>query len=144
MPNKVYPNIACSDLKIAKALSRYLKFRFGFEKIVLNPFKDPYRFREAVDMAEQSEFLIVDAFIKGEPKGFHFSRQLGKKTLLLFYSGELDIEHVGSFWLKFPDALDKFGEKIVEILSQSKIDIKEYEKLEKRFPALRESSKHHL
>lgn len=142
--SKKYPNIVYNDLKIGKALSRFLRFCFGFEKIILNPLKDPYKFRAALEMAEKSDFLIVDSFINGKPMGFRFAKQMTKRTLMLFYSGELNIENEGSFWLKFPVALDKFGGKIVEMLSQSKTEVKEYEKLEERFPALRESTRHHL
>lgn len=139
MLNKGYPNIACSDLKIAKALSRYLQFRLGFEKIFLNPLKDPYRFRDALEMAEESDFLIVDAFIDGTSKGFHFARQIGKKTLLLFYPGELAIEHEGAFWLMMPYKLDRLGEKIKQTLSESKTKAKEYDKIINDFSRLMES-----
>lgn len=143
MPNKGYSNIACSDLKIAKALSRYLKFRFGFEKILFNPLKDPFRFRDALEMAEKSDFLIVDAFIDVNPKGFHFARQIGKKTLLLFYPGEIHIEHEGCFWFVLPYNLNHLGEKIKKMISQSATISSEYEKLEKRFQVLSESKGHH-
>lgn len=141
--NKGYPNIVYDVLKIGEALLRYLKFRFGFEKTLLNPFKDPFRFRDALEMAKKSDFLLVDAFIDGDPIGFQFAKQIGKKILLLFYSGELDIKHEGPFWLVLPYKLNRLGEKIKEIMSQTASLAAEYEKLKERYPALRESKGHH-
>ena len=141
--NKGYPNIVYDDLKIGEVLLRYLKYLFGFEKVYLNPLRDPFKFRDALEMAEKSDFLLVDAFIDGEAMGFQFSRQIDKKLLLLFYPGELDIEHEGSFWLVLPYKINRLGEKIKEMMSHSTAMAAEYEKLEKRFPALRESKGHH-
>lgn len=136
-------NIACSDIKIAKALARYLTYCFGFEKILLNPLKDPYKIRESLEMAEQSDFLVVDAFIDGEPRGFKFARQVGKKTLLLFYPGELDIEDEGSFWLVLPFKLLRLKKKIKELMQKSAPIDSNYNKLEKIFSKLRETKEHH-
>ena len=143
MPNKGYTSIACSDLKIAKALARHLTYCLGFEKILLNPLKDPYKIREALEMAEQSDFLVVDAFIDGEPKGFNFARQVGKKTLLLFYPGELNIEDEGSFWLVLPFKLLGLSKKIKELMQESAPIDSNYSKLEKKFSKFRGTKAHH-
>lgn len=136
-------NIACADLKIAKALARYLTYCLGFEKIFLNPLKDPYKIREALEMAEQSDFLIIDAFIDGEPRGFSFARQIAKKTLLLFYSGELDIEDEGSIWLGLPFKLGNLGEKIRELMKElAPLDLY-YMELEKKYSPLLANKGHH-
>ena len=142
--NKGYPNIVYDDLKIGEALLRYLKYLFGFEKVYLNPLKDPFRFSDSLEMAEKSDFLLIDAFIDDKATGFQFARQIGKKTLLLLYPDELDIEYEGPLWLVLPLKLNRLGEKIKEMMNESTAMPTEYEKLEKRFPALRESKKHHM
>ncbi len=140
--NKGYPNIVYADFKIAKALSRYLIFRLSFEKIFLNPLKDPFRFSDSLEMAEKSDFLLIDAFIDREFLGFQFASQIGKKTLLLLYPDELDIEYEGPLWLVLPFKLNRLGEKVKEMMNKSTAMSTEYEKLEKRFTALRESKRH--
>lgn len=141
--NKGYPNIVYDDLKIGEALLRYLKYLFGFEKVYLNPLRDPFKFRDALEMAEKSDFLLVDAFIDDRATGFQFAMQMSKKTLLLFYQRELDIEYEGSFWLILPYKLNHLGEKIKKMMNQSATISSEYEKLEERFPVLSESKGHH-
>jgi len=144
MANKRYPNIACSEINMANALYRYLKYVLCFDKILINPLNDPFRYKDAVEIAEQSEFLIIDAFINEEPKGFHFARQMAKKSLLLFYSGELDIDMEGPFWLVLPEKLYKLKEKITDITKKPQITDKKYLDLENKYPLLKEFKSHHF
>jgi len=139
-----FVNIACSDKKVAEALERYLKYCLDFEQIVFNPLCNPFRFTEALNMAEQCDLLIVDVFINGEPRGFHFAKQMKKKTLLLFYSGELNIEDEGPFWLVFPHKLYKLKEKITDITKKPQIKYIKYLDLENKYPLLKEFKNHHF
>jgi len=136
-------NIACADLKITESLSRYLTFCLGFGKIFINPLKNPYKILEAKEIAEKSDFLIVDALINGEPKGFGFACEIGKKTLLLFYSGELDIEEEGPFWLVLPNKLGRLREKITELLKKASPGDSNYIELGKKFFILRATKSYH-
>ena len=144
IPYKERVNIACADARVAEALARYLKYCCGFEEIIINPLINPFRFPDAFKMAEQSDLLIVDAFMSGEPKGFHFARQIAKKTLLLFYSGELDIENEGLFWLVLPYKLNQLKKKIEKIMQEPEASTKDYLEFEENFPSLKENSSHHF
>ena len=143
-PYKGCVNIACSDPGVPGALTKYLKHCIGFEYIVINPLCNPFRFTEALNMAEQCDLLILDAFINGDPKGFHFTKQMKKKTLLLFYSGELNIEDEGPFWLVFPHKLYKLKEKITDITKKPQIKYIKYLDLENKYPLLKEFKNHHF
>jgi hypothetical protein len=143
MSNKGYPSVACSNPNIANSISRFLKYNFGFKEILINPLKDPFKYKESIEIAEQSEFLIIDAFINGEPKGFHFAKQMEKKTLLLFYTGELDIEDEDSFWIVLPNKLGRLQEKIIELIKESTLTDSNYIELENRFSILRATKGHH-
>lgn len=143
MTNKGYPNIACSNPNVANSIFRFLKYNFGFNKILINPIIDPFRYKESIEIAEKSEFLIIDAFINGKPKGFHFAKQMKKKTLLLFYSGEIDIEDEGPFWIVLPDKLYKLGRKVKELVKKSTPFDSEYINLENKFPKLKKAQGHH-
>lgn len=136
-------NIACSDSRVIGSLSRFLKYCLGFEEIVLNPLSNPYRFRDAVKMAERCDLFIVDAFIDGMPKGLHFARQMTKKTLLLFYSGELDIDIEGPFWLVLPYELCRLKKTIENVIQKAEISFRDYQAFEEKFPRLKENSSHH-
>ncbi len=76
-------------------------------------------------------------------KGFQFSKAIEKRVLVLFYSWELGIETEGSFWLVLPEGLGRLGDKIKELMKQPAPNAEEYEKLEGRFPELRERKDHH-
>jgi len=143
MTNKEYPSVACSDSNIANSLSRFLKYNFGFKEILINHINDPFKYKESIEIAEQSEFLIIDAFINGEPKGFHFAKQMKKKTLLLFYSGEIEINNEGKFWLVLPYKLKQLREKIEKIIQEPAISYKDYKAFEEKFPKLKENPNHH-
>lgn len=144
MENKSYPNIACSEPKISNALSRYLKYIFGFEKILLNPLNDPFSYKVAVNMAEHSKLLIIDAFIDGKSKGFHFAKQMKRKTLLLFYAGEINIEIEYPFLFVMPFKLEKLKKKINDIIDNPETSEDKYSELEKKTYNLRDNSKHHI
>jgi hypothetical protein len=136
-------NIACDATKISCAISRYLKYCYDFKKVVINPLSNPFRFQEALKMSEECDVLIIDAFIAGKPKGFQFARRLKKKTLIFFYSGEIDIENEGSFWLVLPEKLSALGRKVVSILNGSPLKNFDFAELEKKYPALKEYKNHH-
>jgi len=142
-PYKKSVNIACSDLRVAESLSRYLNYCLSLEEIAINPLSNPYKFPDAVNMAEKCDMLIVDAFIDGEPKGFQFAKQIGTKTLILFYSGEFDIDDEGPFWLVFTHKLCRLSKKIMELMEESPPVDSDYIELENKFPVLRKTKDHH-
>lgn len=136
-------NIVYNNTETAKAILRCLKYVIGNSEAALNPFKNPYKKSQSLEMAEKSDFLIVESFIDGLPKGFQFAKIIKKKVLLLFYTGELEIEEEGAFSLSLPFKLNRLSDKIKELMAQPAPGIEEYEKLEERFPELRERKDHH-
>ena len=136
-------NIIYDKLAIGEALVRYLNFINGIKDVSLNPLKEPYNQKKAFDMARESDFLIVDAFIDGKPKGFQFVKVMEKKTLLLFYFKQVDIQDEGVFWLVLPYKLDRLSEKVNEILNQPPPSSEDFEKLEKSIIELSERKEHH-
>lgn len=143
-PHKGCVNIACSDSGVAQALSRYLKYCFGFEDIVFNPLSNPFRFTDALNLAEGCDLLIVDAIMDETPKGFQLAKQIGTKTLLLFYSGEIEINDEGPFWLALPNKLKQLQFKIIDLMMKPKITYRKYKELEKKHPLLKEFKNHHF
>jgi len=136
-------NILSKDIDIAEALRRYLIFVLGVEEVEICLLNDPYGHKERVQKAEKSDFLVIDGIVDEKPMGFQFAKEMEKRVLLLFYTGEIDIEGEGPFWLVLPFALDRLGDKIKELMEQPAPDVEEYKKLEMRFPELRERKKHH-
>jgi hypothetical protein len=104
---------------------------------------DPYKHGDRVKKAMGSDLLVVDGFVGEEAMGFRFAKAMDKRSLLLFYAGEIEIEYEGPFWLVLPIGLERLGDKIKELMEKSAPDVEEYEKLEKRFPELRERKDHH-
>ncbi len=104
---------------------------------------DHYRHAERVQETEHSDFLVVDGFVGESPKGFQFGKAMEKRVLLLFYAGEIEIEEEGDFWLVLPYSLERLGDKIKELMEKPVPETEDFEKLEKRFPELKERKKHH-
>lgn len=136
-------NVIVGNQEIGGALTRYLNFISDIGDSTLNPFKSPYEITQVVEMAGKSDFLVVDGFVDGKPKGFQFAKAIEKKVLLLFYAGEIEVEDVGTFWVVLPFGLDSMGHKIHELLQKPAPELKEFEELEARFIELRERKRHH-
>ena len=135
--------IACSQEKIARALARYSVFCLGFKKALLSPVADPYRIQEALEAAEQTNFMLIDAYMDGKPRGFDFAKNLGKRSLLLFYPGQAPKEDIGKFWVVLPNGLCQLREKVRELIKRSTTAYQEYLEMEKELPSLAVRPSHH-
>lgn len=129
--------------ELADSLRRYFKFVLEENVIDTGSLNGPYSQREIFEKAQGSDFLVVDGFVGEEPKGFHFAKAMEKRVLLLFYPGEIEIEVEGPFWLVLPQGLERLGDKIKELMEKPVPEAEDYEKLEERFPELREKKGHH-
>jgi hypothetical protein len=130
------------ESETAEALERYIRFVMGVNNVERYPLSDPYRQKEVFEKACGSDLLVADGFLGKIPKGFQFAKALGKKALVLFFPGEIEIETEGSFWLVLPSGLDRLGDKIKELLEKPMTDEDEYENQENHFPELRERKDH--
>lgn len=135
--------ILSSCQETAQALSNYFRYLIDIENTTLKSLNDHYNLKEIFDLAEGSEIIVIEAFANQEPKGFQMVKSLEKKALLLFYYGEIDIEEEGPFWIVLPQRLNRLGDKIREMIEQPEPDRVEYERLEERFPELKEKKGHH-
>ncbi|MFW9873909.1 MAG: hypothetical protein ACFFG0_12450 [Candidatus Thorarchaeota archaeon] len=136
-------NILSNSSETAQALVLYFKYVLDVEEVVVGVLYNPYGLVETFEKARESDFLVIDGIVDEKPTGFQFAKEMEKRVLLLFYSGELDIECEGPFWLVLPFALERLGDKIKELMEKPAPDVEEYEKLEKRFPELRGRKRHH-
>jgi response regulator of citrate/malate metabolism len=128
--------------EIAQAVARFLSFVLNINDV---EFADlgPYEQRTTYEKAMNCDLILVDAFIAGESRGFQFAKTMEKKTLILFYAGEIDLRTEGQFWLILPYNYDRLEDKIKEIIEDQVPEREEYETLEERFPRLRERKGHH-
>jgi hypothetical protein len=124
------------------SVSRFVRFVMGYECISLNSFFDAYKRKEAIDLAGKTDLVILEARQNDKPIGFQFAKLIEKKALIIFYNGDLDIEVEGDFWLVLPFGLDRFSRKVKELLAAPAPEEADFEKLEKRFPALKEAKEH--
>lgn len=135
--------ILSSCQETARAFSNYFRYLIDIDNTTLKSLSDHYNLKEIFDLAEGSEIIVTEAFVNQEPKGFQMVKSLEKKALLIFYLGEIDIEEEGPFWIVLPQRLNRLGDKIREMMEQPEPDIEEYERLEQRFPELKEKKGHH-
>lgn len=135
--------ILSKNTEIAEALKRYFKFVLQMKEVGICLLDNPYGQKRAFEMAQNSDFLLVDGFVGEEAKGFQFAKAMEKRVLLLFYPGEIEIEEEGPFWLVLPQGLDRLGDKIIELMEKPAPEAEDYEKLEERFPELKERKGHH-
>ncbi len=124
------------------SVSRFVRFVMGHDCVSLNAFFDAYKRKEAIDLAGKTDLVIVEALQNDKPTGFQFAKLIEKKALLIFYNGDLDIEVEGSFWLVLPFGLDRFSEKLKELLASSVPEEEDFETVEQRFPVLKEAKEH--
>jgi hypothetical protein len=128
----------------AKAVNRYLKFVYGLKDILTIPLDDPYNREKIYKAGLQSDLLVIEVFAADKPEGFRFAREMGKKVLLIFYTGEIEIQPSGLFWLVLPDKLEELSQKMNEVLLSPPPGEQEYEKLERQFPILKGGINHHV
>lgn len=135
--------ILCNCNETTDALEWYFKSVLGIKQINKDSLNNPYERTEIFKKTMESDLLVVDGFFDGDPKGFQLAKAMEKRTMVLFYAGEIDIEKEGPFWLVLPNALNRLGDKIKEIMAKPAAWREEYETLEERFPELREKKGHH-
>jgi len=127
----------------AKAVERYLAFVHGLKDILCIPLYDPYNRGKIYKAGLQSDLIMIEVFAGDIPDGFRFAREMEKKVLLIFYTGEIEIHPSGPFWLVLPDKLEELFQKMNKILLSPPPGEQEYEELERRFPILKGGSIHH-
>jgi hypothetical protein len=127
----------------AKAVERYLEFVHGLKDILSMPLYDPYSREKIYKAGLHSGLIMVEVFAGDKPDGFRFAREMGKKVLLIFYTGEIEIEPSGAFWLVLPDKLEELFQKMNKILLSLQPVEQDYEELERRFPILKGGNNHH-
>lgn len=140
-------SVFCKEIEIARAIQRYLKFVMNIKDIEVTPLMNPYNRNESFKMAMKSDLVLVDAFWSKKPNGFQFAKWMDKlmdkRVLLFFYAGEIDFEEEGPFWLVLPSGLERLRDKVNKLMENPVLNAEEYEKLEERFPELREHKGHH-
>lgn len=124
------------------SVSRFVRFVMGYDCVSLNSLFDAYKRKEAINLAGKTDLVIVEALQNDKPTGFQFAKLIEKKSLIIFYNGDLDIEVEGSFWLVFPFGLAIFSQKVKELLAEPVPEEEDFETLENRFPALKETKEH--
>lgn len=128
--------------EIAQAVARFLAFVLNINDVEFASLGH-YEKKKAYEKGMNCDLIIVDAFIKGESRGFQFAKTMEKKTLVLFYAGEIAVKTEGHFWLVLPYTYDRLEDKIKEIMENQAQEREEYEALEDQFPQLKEQKGHH-
>lgn len=128
---------------VRQAIKRFVQFTLKHEMSIIPSLVEPYRRREAFQRANECAMLLIGGSLEDLQRNFQFAKAIGKRTILLLYSWEISIEIEGSFWLVLPEGLDRLGEKMKEIMEHPPAEREEYEKLEERFPQLKERKGHH-
>lgn len=127
----------------AKAVERYLEFVTGLKNILSIPLNDPYNREKIYKTGLQSDLIMIEVFAGDKPDGFRFAREMEKKVLLIFYTGEIEIQPSGPFWLVIPDKLEELSPKMNKVIFSPPPREQEYEELERRFPILKGGNNHH-
>ena len=135
-------NLISNNTETSDALRRYLKYVFDLDRIYITDLNNPYEQRTAYTQARESDLLLAEVFGAEKHKVFQFAKAMGKRTLLLFYAGEIEIEEDGPFWIVIPSALEILGEKIDELIKKTSPTENEYKSLEEQFPKLKEKKVH--
>ena len=129
-------NILTTNIEMANAFERYLKYVFSFNKV------NKLLLGKAINISNkilEADFWIIEAF-KHEhffnPEGFRTAYALAGKIrcLLLFLYTPENFPETGSFWCKFLD--ENFKEKIEKAMKNPLPEKKDFDKLIELWPDL--------
>jgi hypothetical protein len=126
-----------------EALIKFFHHSLEYGSLEVPSLANPYNQRGAYQKALECDILLACGSLTEYQKNFQFVKAIGKRSLLLFYSWEMNIETEGPFWLALPEGLDRLAKKVLEMMERPPAKREEFEELEKCFPQLREGKGHH-